>query len=96
MELAFLRPNLRETTNSRALSCLTLNIFQEASPTLQDDKPKETLKSALSKLGLDFLDPQPDMAGIKTNEATKTHNHEADGGTSTSPVLDSFFSTLFP
>jgi hypothetical protein len=52
----------------------------------------------LSNLGLDFLDPQPEMAGINTKEvkaSTKTGKDEADGGAGT-PVLDSFFMTLFP
>ena len=107
-EVRVIRPNLRERiANSPALSCLTLNIFQEASPTLQDDKPKTTLSSMFSKLGLDFIDPQPDMAGSNTNEAagsntneaeasTKTCDHETDGGASTPAFDASFFLTLFP
>jgi hypothetical protein len=66
-----------------------------ATTLLQNDKQEpnqEKLTFVLSQLGLDFLDPQqPDMAEIKTTEAaasTKT----ADAA----PVVDSFFSTLFP
>jgi hypothetical protein len=54
---------------------------EETSPNLQDDTPKTTQSSVLSKLGLDFIDPQPEMGGINTKEAeasTKTDNHEAE------------------
>lgn len=70
--------------------------MQKSWSKLQDDKLKTTPTcSVLSKLGLDFLDPQPDMTGIKTNEAETCNQHEADDGAGT-PVKDSFFVTLFP
>jgi hypothetical protein len=73
--------------------------MQETSPDLPDDKPKTTLSSVLSKLGLDFIDPQPEMAGVNTNEAEASTNpeiHEAESGADTPAFDASFFSTLFP
>jgi hypothetical protein len=74
--------------------------MQETSPNLQDGKPKNTLTSVLSKLGLDLIYPQPELARIKTNEAEEASiqnsNHEADSGAGTPAFDASYFLTLYP